>query len=480
MEYNPVALNEVLAFSYVYSTTGAPGSGTRANRFFVELVNTQTSPELSTTVFNAPTAPTPGNGFLPVLDLGGFVYTPPPAAGAASDPYSGASWDIIFTADDPYSRPDPYRGQLVPYGNIYAATPLSQYTFNPPAAGVSTTYPNHGIAGATPPGTTTDGYNVMLQPLDQQGAIPPPIAASSPQTSASNPALTGVTTPLATDYFYVFGNLGPGASPTAPSPNELGSPAPERQISHWLTRGTPSTPRRHQRTRWRTPIDSPMAQRAPIAAASMVQTIKHRPWTRWQPATVGNRIRSRCIPGRCCRTSRCRPTSTGNPNPSGTTALPPNYSDQAQHDGSARRCRNTSDAAKYAWVGLRRPANQFAPVSLANPMVVVDSVRFPYIDGTGLLTATGPTRPPSACRTVTGTTGHYFPYSGAAVSAVSRRPCGTLRAADRVTALTTSTISTRLIRGTRLHSEQIVVPGYELTAFVDTQGIYFVSTTGRR
>ena len=38
MEYNPVALNEVLAFSYAYSQ----GGGSQANRFFVELVNTLT------------------------------------------------------------------------------------------------------------------------------------------------------------------------------------------------------------------------------------------------------------------------------------------------------------------------------------------------------------------------------------------------------------------------------------------------------
>ena len=38
MEYNPVALNEVLAFSYAYYQ----GGGAQANRFFVELVNTLT------------------------------------------------------------------------------------------------------------------------------------------------------------------------------------------------------------------------------------------------------------------------------------------------------------------------------------------------------------------------------------------------------------------------------------------------------
>ncbi len=52
MEHNPVAINEVLAYSFVNSPTGA-GTPTRVNRFFLELVNTNTSPEMSTSVFNA-------------------------------------------------------------------------------------------------------------------------------------------------------------------------------------------------------------------------------------------------------------------------------------------------------------------------------------------------------------------------------------------------------------------------------------------
>ena len=47
MEYNPVALNEVLAFSYAYYQ----GGGAQANRFFVELVNT-----LTQSAFAAPPA----------------------------------------------------------------------------------------------------------------------------------------------------------------------------------------------------------------------------------------------------------------------------------------------------------------------------------------------------------------------------------------------------------------------------------------
>ena len=109
MEYNPVAINEVLAYSYVYYTGD---DITRANRFFVELVNTLTSPELSTvTPPQTPAlASALGAYYNTALNIGGYQYL-------MGDPYSGGAWDIVFTADDPYSRPDPYRGQLVPYGN---------------------------------------------------------------------------------------------------------------------------------------------------------------------------------------------------------------------------------------------------------------------------------------------------------------------------------------------------------------------------
>src|SRR5262249_48024171 len=105
------------------------------------------------------------------------------------------------------------------------------------------------------------------------------------------------------------------------------------------------------------------------------------------------------------------PAVTGNPNPSGTGSLPPNYQTKIPNTMGA----TAPAAAKYYWVCLRRPANLFAPVSVTNPMVVVDSVRFPYIDGTGTLTATGPggitvpdtttTKPPFSVQ-------RYQPYRG--------------------------------------------------------------------
>ena len=42
-----------------------------------------------------------------------------------------------------------------------------------------------------------------------------------------------------------------------------------------------------------------------------------------------------------------------------------------------------SGTAKYYWLYLRRPANPFQPASSANPMIAVDCIRFPYIEGSG-------------------------------------------------------------------------------------------------
>ena len=124
MEYNPVALNEVLAFSYAHYQ----GGGAQANRFFVELVNTLTQSSIA-----ALPPPSPGGTNPPdpsILDLGGFQYTP-------GDPYSGGCWDLVFTDDTPNSRPDPYRGELVQGGQFYALIPLIKDSFTASPAGAA-------------------------------------------------------------------------------------------------------------------------------------------------------------------------------------------------------------------------------------------------------------------------------------------------------------------------------------------------------
>ncbi len=244
MEYNPVAINEVLAYSYRYVPPGKTSATAQANRFFMELVNTQTAPEVGTAT---------AAGFNPVVDLGGYVYNPVADASVSGtpDPYTGAPWDIIFTGDDPYSRPDPYRGQLLPYANLYAATPLSQASFGPPpalATGVTAVLNNPVVAaGGTGGGTATDGFDVMLQPLTWNANTG---VANRPDIQAPiGPGATmasGGTSPIPVNYFYVIGNAPPTGSSTTGGTTttyqyEMGSPSPTSAVGGVST-GTINNP----------------------------------------------------------------------------------------------------------------------------------------------------------------------------------------------------------------------------------------------
>ena len=61
-----------------------------------------------------------------VLDLAGFQSNPnpPPPNTPPNTAWDGGCWDIIFTGDDPASRPDPITGQLWYGGNFYGLIPL--------------------------------------------------------------------------------------------------------------------------------------------------------------------------------------------------------------------------------------------------------------------------------------------------------------------------------------------------------------------
>jgi len=80
--------------------------------------------------------------------------------------------------------------------------------------------------------------------------------------------------------------------------------------------------------------------------------------------------------------------------PAGTTFTTTNY--QATGTGNLPPpATNTNTAtfvpaaipsatAKYYWLYLRRPANPLAPTDVNNPKIVVDSIRFPFIEGGGV------------------------------------------------------------------------------------------------
>ena len=88
----------------------------------------------------------------------------------------------------------------------------------------------------------------------------------------------------------------------------------------------------------------------------------------------------------------------------------------------------STSSSGYYWVCLRRPANLFAPVSLTNPMIVVDAVRFPYLDGTGPLTTAGPAGGPPNIPTLASA---YRALFDPALPAVPRRARGAGSLADR-------------------------------------------------
>ncbi len=197
MEYNPVALNEVLAFTYAYYQ----GGGAQANRFFVELVNT-----LTQSSFAALPPPPPGKTNPPdpsIIDPAGWQSVP-------GDPYSGGCWDLVFTDDTPNSRPDPYRGELVEGGQFYALIPLTRDSFTASSAGGSSDVP---------------GNDVSLVPLGPAGV---------PSPSPGNPTSSPATPP--TNFFYAFGN-----SPPNPA-YETGTPSPTNDypVGNGVVAGTPS------------------------------------------------------------------------------------------------------------------------------------------------------------------------------------------------------------------------------------------------
>ena len=269
MEYNPVAINEVLAYSFA-STTGA------TNRFFIELVNTLTSPELGT-----PTAAGLGTGTnnASVLDLAGFQSagaTPPPT------PWDGGCWDIVFTGDDPMSRPDPVLGQLQPGGTYYSLIPLVQTSFS---------------------ATTQDP---VIFPLPQ---APPQTGASLSNYFTGDPTKT----PVAPYYFLTIGNPLPAGAEV-----------------------NPFTPTYTLNSQW-----DPVSSAAPTGSVL--------------PPAGG-----------------VLPTPVG-----GTVPLtyPNKFSTAPSFPGPG------SGKGAMFWVCLRRPANPFAPVTAANPMIVVDAMRFPVIEG---------------------------------------------------------------------------------------------------
>ena len=355
----------------------------------------------------APAAPSSAS----TLDLSGFNYT-------TSDPYSGGCWDLVFTADDPASRPDPFRGDLVQGGNFYGLIPLNRDAF----------------------GQTTSNYDVNLIPLNPASvALTPlnPNNAGPKATAIPAPPVPQTTPP--TDYFYVLGNNPPNPAV------EQGTPGPS---NYWLgnttTVNTPTTPY--------------IAANTPTMTQALASS--YDPMNGTAPGTPPFTVYQGLLPG-------VVPTQ----GVQGT--LPPNYQWKVPAP--------TAQTVKYYWVCLRRPANPFAGVSPTNPMIVVDSVRFPYIEGTGpLVNITsppmgGPTQAPntSAANTVFSIQrfqpnrgGHAVPYYAPATQKTPPNPPAPVTAPPLDTHFG--------------FTEQIVQPGTggNYSQLFGTRGIYYIDKSG--
>ncbi len=279
MEYNPIAINEVMAYSFASAPT--------TNRFFIELVNVLTSPELGTT-----TVAGLGNGSnnASVLDLAGFQST------GAATPWDGGCWDLIFTDDLPQSRPDPITGMLQPGGNYYGLLPLSSAA----AGAINPTYANP----LTPAG------DPVLFPLPQ--AMPPGGAATLANLFVGYFAAPGPDNPLAPYYFTTFGNPMPANA-----------------------ENKPYTPTYTFNATW-DPVSAGVPSGTVPAGVLPPPTYGGTP-----PTTYPKKILNGLGPG----------PGSGN--------------------------------GMFFWVCLRRPANPFAAVSATNPMIVVDAMRFPFVESGG-------------------------------------------------------------------------------------------------
>ena len=233
-----------------------------------------------------------------MLDLAGFQSS----ITATQTPWDGGCWDLVFTNDDPVSRPDPVVGQLQPGPGIWYPLPLTTGTggsIAPPTDSLlkpwwtrcSSRSPRPRPSRPTPRRTTSSGTPLKVPPYQP------------------HPNLT------LNYYFMTIGNQLPAANPNV----ELNPFTPTYKLNYGWD-----------------PFSSTWAPTGPLLPGVL------------PPPAVG---------GQSPTTYPAKPILNG--------AGP------------------GSGVGQYFWVCLRRPANPFAAVSVNNPMIVVDAMRFPFIEGGG-------------------------------------------------------------------------------------------------
>jgi len=330
MEYQPVAINEVLAYSFLrkdYDTASMQSVARPTNRFFVELVNTLTQ---------SATGPTSG------VNAGTLNIDPTDAYSSGNLANPGApgtptgldltNWDLVITEDTPYARPDPTTGQLL-------GTP---YTLNNGVYGPIAINQNSLIdfKTATPPATVTQPVHI---PALTNATAVPPAPAANPGSATAGP---GPQTQYAWNYYFVVGNLLPviATSPKGGTGQQCENKPP------LVTNATPD--------QMVTFIDGTTATTKTLTETDLFDS--------YAASSAGGSLLTN----------------------SDQAATAPDNTLVDKKNSSTKLYQVpqiASNASKYMWVYLRRPANPFA-ASGTSPMVVVDCMRFAYMEGGGTIT----------------------------------------------------------------------------------------------
>lgn len=163
MEYNPVALNEVMAYEFKYWETNGTGAERSHNRIFIELLNTLTASGKNGGAFNQPD---PAD-----LNMLGWEFVVAQDSDAAGTP-------------DATGRPDPFTGQLP---TDASGAPLGRI-----GTRGSTRVPVSGTAGAPLPAgkevkamrlnTAADNTNTIYSVFGNSQASDPAVERDAPDT----------------------------------------------------------------------------------------------------------------------------------------------------------------------------------------------------------------------------------------------------------------------------------------------------------
>ncbi len=312
MEYSPIALDEVLCYTYTAQTNN--NGGAALTRFYIELVNTLIDD--SSHVETYPSKPPAGGAPTPTIPNTPMI----PAGTPGAADLNLAGWDLVIMPDDYTGRPDPITGCLPQnIGGIAISAPIVQQ-MNVPKGILNNVVPFPGNLNPVNAGVTTPGGTQTLP--NSFGRFP---------------------------VFAIGWGLGAGLM----QDNNLDNP---------------QTPPPNQAA----PVPAISSQSGQMKPYFYVLANRQNP----QSATAGYDVAPVDAVPDSFVPDTFFPVTAGY---TGVGAVPP----------------PTSVTGQFFWVYLRRPANPFNPTG---EMVVVDSMRFPWVRDNGFVGAGGmppPTGPNS-------------------------------------------------------------------------------------